>query len=84
VLYKILVGKSFHPYLSEAELKVVYALPEDLQNLKAAALIIDAPGVMWPEGVRESYSPPLMSVVEKLLSRHRDRAGLKEVRETAH
>ena len=80
VLYKILAGKYSHPYLSEAELEVVYALPDDSKNLKAAALIIDAPGVMWPEGVRESYSAALVSVVEKLLSRHRDRAGLKEVR----
>jgi hypothetical protein len=77
VLYKILVGKRSHPYLSEAELKVVYALPRHLRNQKAAALIIDSPGVMWPEGVRVSYSPPLISVVEKLLShREENRGGL--------
>jgi hypothetical protein len=81
ILYKILVGRRSHPYLSKEELAEVSDLTGSAQNLTAASMIIDAPGVMWPEGVKEGYSPALISMVEKLLSRHRDRAGMVEVRD---
>ena len=81
LLYKILVGRRSHPYLSKEELSEVSDLTGSSRNLRAASMIIDVPGVLWPEGVKEGCSPMLISVVEQLLSRHRDRAGMKEVRD---
>ena len=78
-MFKILAGKDRHPYLTEKEVVEVYEFPAESRNLRAAALMIDAPGVLWPEGVRESCKEDLVAVVEGLLSRHRNRFGLKEV-----
>jgi hypothetical protein len=78
--FEILAGSYLHPYLGEKELRVVEGCPVGSVKFKAGALMYGAPRVMWPEGVRESYPEALVAVVEKLLSRHNDRAGLKEVR----
>lgn len=79
MMFKILAGMDLHPYLTEKESDGVFLLVGMDEYLKAAALMFDAPGVMWPPGVKERYPEALVEIVEKLLSRHRDRAGLQEV-----
>ena len=81
MIFKIMAGDTSHPYLSVEERQIIRKLPDHSQGIKAAGLIFDAPGVMWPKGVRQSYSKDLVAVVEGLLSRDRSRAGLKEVRD---
>ena len=79
-MFKILAGKGHHPYLSDKESRDIFSMTGTAMDLTAAAFMFDAPGVQWPEGVRESYPEDLVAVVERLLSRHRNRAGLQEVR----
>ena len=81
-LFKILTSATAHPYMSAEELSELYGMsdPNKVMNVKAAAIIVDAPCVQWPEGTRDVYSPVLISLVENLLIRHRNRAGLTEVR----
>jgi hypothetical protein len=78
VLYTLVCGRSAHPYLSFAELSAdrVHSFQEDLD---LAVRVMEAPRVTWPEGVKEHLSPQFVTLVEALLSRHSDRAGIKEV-----
>lgn len=65
--------------MSPQDLKDIYELKESDRMLEAAARMVDSPCVTWPEGLRGSYPEDLVRLVEALLSRHRSRAGLKEV-----
>ena len=79
-MYKLLRGADAHPYLTDEELDGLRMFESNkIMYCKAAALIIDAPCVLWPEGKREAYPLELVQLVENLLIRHRDRAGSLEV-----
>lgn len=76
LLYTIVCGRDAHPYLTRAELAGAAAM----DNFAMAALVVEANGVTWPEDIKAHLTPQFIQLVEDLLNRQRNRAGLSKVR----
>lgn len=85
ILFHILAGLGAYPFLSEEDIARIFALPEGSeQNQLHSETVATAPGVLWPERLRDLYArdaPQLVALVEGLLNRNiKDRAGFDQVR----
>ena len=78
VLYQILCGIDCHPFLSKAQLAVQDSYQHQNRNI-VHYITTRAPGVTWPEGIRQRYPADLVGLVEILLRKDESGANLGAV-----
>jgi hypothetical protein len=74
-------GAHAFPYFTEDDLAAIYNARHNYKEMSslAAGFMVSCPRVMWPEGFREQYSNPLVTVVEALLTRDKAEVDLDQV-----